>query len=186
MNCHKETLERAMCKPNKHLHEKLTQQPHLSAAPGRQPCQGASNFLPNQRQFTDFKIKERRKWGGLSGQWFIHGAKETLSPPKMLFFLGPNPSIFPQPGNLRFSPPCIFQWFPLLHDTGSPQSALCNLRGVVMAQSIFLLPNSELMLCLSWKGDQLFPTSKAFPQLREGPWATQPENWHLKLAMSSL
>lgn len=56
-----------MCEPNKHLHEKLTQPPHLSAAPGMQPCQGASNFFPNQRQFADFKIKERRE-RGLSGQ----------------------------------------------------------------------------------------------------------------------
>lgn len=174
-----------MCKPNKHLHEKLTQPPHLSAAPGRQPCQGASNFLPNQRQFANFKIKERRERGAV---WsMIYSLSQGNSSPLKWYFswvltLQSSSSLGIYVSLLHV----FFSGFYYCMTHGSPQSAVCNLSRVALAQSIFLFPNSELMLCLSWRGDQLHSASKAFSQRRKRPGAVQPEYWHLQLAMYSV
>lgn len=70
---------------------------------------------PNQGQFAGFKIKGKR--GVLVWSMIYSWSQENPSPLKWYFFLGSNPSIFLRPGNISFSPPCIFQRFPLLHDT---------------------------------------------------------------------
>lgn len=172
-----------MCEPNKHLHEKLTQPPHLSAVPG-----SPARVLPTSfqiRQFANFKIKERRERGAV---WsMIYSWSQGNSSPLKWYFswvltLQSSSSLGMYVSLLHV----FFSGFHYYMTHGSPQSALCNLSRAASAQSTFLFPNSELMLCLSWRGDQLLSASKAFPQPRKRPGAVQPEYWHLQLSMYSL
>lgn len=88
----------------------------MPAARVRHNCEGTSTSFPNQGQFAGFKVKKGKERGPcLVNDLFMEPRKLFSS--KMIFFLGSNPSIFFQPGNICFSRPCIFQWFSLLHDT---------------------------------------------------------------------
>lgn len=100
---------------NKHLHETLKWLPRLSAARVTHHCEGAFYSLSKSGAICWPRNKKGKERGPcLVNDLFIEPRK--LFPSEMIFFLGSIPSIFLRPGNICFSPPCIFQWFPLLHD----------------------------------------------------------------------